>query len=287
MKKKKIEVMKKKKIEVMNEKKIEEPELFSADFDLNTQQTPKKRYLILSQQRTGSTYISRRLCNISDRFGVPGEYFHELAFKNLAPRILNMSSNNDKEKKSISLHQYVDKLESLRTTNDGFFGMKIQPHHLSNVFKQNQGNMINFLKRFDFIILLTRKDKLNQAISTSISAITDVWHPGKDEIELTEAQKLRAYTLIVRNISRFHNEEILLLSLPKIINVPIKHFYYEDLERDPDAFFKEIVKFLSGSQEDINFVEDNFTEVPIKNESKLTKEFNSNFINFIKGRLAL
>lgn len=270
-----------------NQKKIEEPEIWGAEFDLNLNDAPKKRYLILSQQRTGSTYISRRLCNIKDRFGVPSEYFHELAFRDLAPRILDKKKTNEKGKVLISLDQYIEKLENIRTTKDGFFGIKIQPHQLSNVFKKSQSNMINFLKRFDFIILLTRKDKLNQSVSASISAISNIWHPGKDAIKLTEDQKTRAYTLILRNLTRFHNEEILLLSLPKVINVPTKHFYYEDLERDPDNFFQEIVNFLSDSHDNMNFEETDFTEVPTKNESKLTKEFNSNFINFIKGKLAL
>lgn len=271
----------------MDNKKIEEPELFNDEFDLDPQQIPHRRYLILSQQRTGSTYIARRLCNISDHFGVPAEYFHETAFKTLAPRILNTDSSSNNGKIKISLEQYIGKLESLRTTKDGFFGMKVQPHQLSNVFKQNQSNMVNFLKRFNFIILLTRKDKLNQAISASISAITNLWHPGKNEIKLTDEQKLRAYTLIIRNLARFHNEEILLMSLPKIINVPIKHFYYEDLEKDPDNFFQEVIKFLTTSHENISYEENSFTQVPIKNVSKLTKEFNSNFINFVKGKLAI
>lgn len=114
------------------------------------------KYLILSQPRTGSTMISSALMH-SGVAGVPMEYFNVRHLK-LLPQPLTMQVLKD----------YYADLLCRRTSPNGVFGMKIHFDQFSPIFMENGAVKkagIQFLKSFDRTILVSRTDKVAQAIS--------------------------------------------------------------------------------------------------------------------------
>jgi len=266
---------------------LTEEEIFDVKYDITNENTITKRFIILSLQRTGSTYITRRLCNVLDEFGMPGEYFHENAIKTLLPRLVPIDKTVPDSEKKVSIESYIKAIEKVRTTGDGLFGMKVQPHQLANIFKSRRDLILKFIESFDQIIIMTRKNKFAQAVSTSISAISNEWHPGKKEIDFDAAKKRRAYELTAKNIYRHMQEEAFLLSFAKNSKKPILHIEYEDMEASPDIIFEKTIKFISQDESKKIETEDKLFEVPTKNSNSLSKEIEKNFIKFISGSLKL
>jgi len=251
------------------------------EFDQLPLKSPQKRYLILSMQRTGSYYISRRLCNIKNMFGMPSEYFHPKSIEALLPRLMRPLTLNDYKIGRIKLNDYLKSVEFARTTDDGYFGMKVQPHQLQSLFNGDTDEIIHFISSFDKVIVLTRKDKLGQAISTCRAIYTNEWFDNQTTFHLENKDLKKFYSLIAGNIARFIEEEEFLLTAKEKIKKEILHINYEDLEQDNSKTFKAIINYLSG-QNDLDFEELNsFVEVPKKNNISLTKEIKKNFIEYI------
>lgn len=251
------------------------------EFDQLPLKSPQKRYLILSMQRTGSYYISRRLCNIKNMFGMPSEYFHPKSIQALLPRLMRPFTLNDYKNGRIKLNDYLKSVEFARTTDDGYFGMKAQPHQLQSLFNGDTDEIIHFISSFDKVILLTRKDKLGQAISTCKAIYTNEWFDNQASFHLEDKDIKKFFSSIAGNISRFIEEEEFLLCAKEKIKKEILHIDYEDLEQDNTKIFKLIVDYLSG-QNDLFFEEINsFVEIPKKNNADLTKNLKKKFIQYI------
>jgi len=251
------------------------------DFDQFPLKEPIKRYIILSMQRTGSYYISRRLCNIKNMFGIPSEYFHPKSIEAILPRLMKPFTISDYVDSRIALNDYLKYVERARTTDDGYFGIKVQPHQLQSIFNGDTSQIIDFISDFDKIILLTRQDKLAQAISVSKAICTNEWFDDHVSFDLQEKDLKHFYSLIASNISRFIEEEELLLMIKKKIGKKVLHISYEDLERDNIRIFNLIIEYLSNQEKLLIEEIDSFTEVPKKNNSDLTAKIKKGFIKYI------
>lgn len=261
--------------------------IYSARHDTGPHEI-KKRYIILSTQRTGSTYLTRRLHNLQDSYGLPAEYFNPRSFKILASRLIRNQESGEGRDKPISLEMYLRAIEKVRTSKDGYFGIKIQPWQLDKVywnFKQKNDFKLKFIENFDYIILMSRRDKLAQAISCSISELTDQWHDIDDHLVLNDDQIHIAYRLIVKNIERLFSEEEFILSVKDKIKKPILHLQYEQIESNPNAIFESVVRFLADDRAIKIPQEERNVPVPNKSSNKLQHMLRSNFIEFISGRL--
>ncbi len=262
--------------------------LYSAKYDAD-QHDVKTRYIILATQRTGSTYITRRLHNLQDSFGLPAEYFNPPVFKILAPRLMRQIATESAENPTISLNAYLQEVEKVRTSKDGYFGLKVQPWQLNKVysnFKQKENLKLQFISGFDYVILMSRKDKLAQAISCTISELTGQWHNIDDTLSLNKTQINIAYRLIVKNIERLFAEEEFILSVKDKIKKPILHLQYEQIESNPNAIFESVVRFLADDRAIKIPQEVRSVPVPNKSSNNLHHMLRSNFIEFISGRLS-
>ena len=261
--------------------------LYSAKYDAD-QHDVKTRYIILATQRTGSTYITRRLHNLHDSFGLPAEYFNPPVFKILASRLMRQIATESAENPTISLSAYLQEVEKVRTSKDGYFGLKVQPWQLNKVysnFKQKENLKLQFISGFDYVILMSRKDKLAQAISCTISELTGQWHNIEDTLSLNKTQINIAYRLIVKNIERLFAEEEFILSVKDKIKKPILHLQYEQIESNPNAIFESVVRFLADDRAIKIPQEVRSVPVPNKSSNNLHHMLRSNFIEFISGRL--
>ncbi len=256
-------------------------ELCESKYDFSPNNERRRSYIILSSQRTGSTYIARSLCNIKDQFGFPIEYLNPRAVNALIPRIFNDGQNN----KNYSIDQYIRAISKLRTSKDGFFGIKVQPNHLVRLFKNQDESKKSFIFEHDYIILLTRKNKLEQSVSNAIATITDEWHPGEKEIIFDKQKKELAYKKITSDILRFFEEEDFILSIGKQSKKPVLHIEYEDIEQDAKKTAENVVKFLSDDKNQNTPVEEKVLSLPIKNSIELYQELKNNYLNYITGKI--
>ena len=256
-------------------------ELCAPKYDLPPENKTSKRYIILSSQRTGSSYIARRLCNIKDQFGFPMEYLNLRAIRALLPRLFT----DYDLKKDYPLNKYIEALTKVRTSRDGLFGNKVQPNQLAVILKNNKNLMKEFIYQHDYIVVMTRKNKLEQSVSNAIATITDEWHPGEKQFIFDNKKKEKAYKQINADILRFSKEEDFMLSIAKASKKPSLIIEYEDIQSNPNESMKRLVNFLSQNNSGESIEEDNYVEVPKKNSSELNQELKNNYMKFISGDL--
>ncbi len=252
-------------------------ELYRARHDLPEASTTF-RYLVFSSQRTGSNYVCRRLCNVKDRFGLPSEYLHPKAIAMMGGRLLPDAKPDEK----VPLGKYLRGLERVRTTADGAFGIKVQPMQILGVVQKDKKSLLNFVGRFDRIVLMTRRDKLGQAISGAIAAQTGKWFDDGQEPALDATQMARLFPVIAQNLARYMEEERLILDIGKTIAKPLLRVEYEDISQDGPAAFNEVVDFLAGGQT-VELIEEDTLPVTEKPPGKLAKELRKRFLDYIGG----
>jgi LPS sulfotransferase NodH len=95
------------------------------------------------------------------------EYLNENAFSTIGARLHAQSKDLD---------HYLAAVAQVRTSQDGWFGIKIQPHQIFPFVKGNVAKLATFLASFDRVIFMTRHDKMDQAISGAIARATSVWY---------------------------------------------------------------------------------------------------------------
>lgn len=249
-------------------------------YDLHPFKDPTKRYVVFSSQRTGSTYLCRRLCNVKGQFGMPSEYLNPVNVNLLVPRLLPGAGQ---QAKSVGAGRYLKALQRARTTDDGYFGIKVQPQQLLGLMNRSNTNALKFLSGFDRVVLLTRRDKLGQAISGAVAVVTGKWFNDQKDAELSDAQIEGMFPLIARNLNRYFEEEQLILNVAKTIQRPVFSMQYEDVAADGEKAFRSLVNFLADG-EAVNIEEDeSFAAVPEKPEGKLAARVRERFIQFLKN----
>lgn len=130
------------------------------DFALGTPCT--RSYIIASSERSGSTYLAMMLW-ATGMLGAPWEYLnYDSEMKFMAQR-LQPSSVDD----------YFRQVVSLRTSANGVFGLKAHYHHFAKVV-EHCPSLLDRLPPPRFIVI-TRSDRLGQAISLARAIQTGAW----------------------------------------------------------------------------------------------------------------
>jgi len=137
---------------------------FNAKYNFGACEKVKKTLIIASTPRCGSHLLGHSLYE-TKQFGFPLEYVQP--------------ANLDKWKiiyKTDNTSVALDQIEQHRTSPNGVFSIKIHYHQLSQL-----GGFNGLLKRYKnpYIMLLTRSDALNQAVSLSIARQSGVWIAGQ------------------------------------------------------------------------------------------------------------
>ena len=260
--------------------------LNQAEYDVLPFKDAAKRYLILSSQRVGSNYLSRRLCNVKNMFGLPSEYLNSGTIDMMIPRLVADANRDASGKPKIGLQKYIKAVERARTTEDGYFGIKVQPHQIFAVTGKKKDRILGFINSFDRVVLMTRQDKLGQAISGALAQATGIWFNKDEKHELDDAQIKDLFPMIARNLSRYFEEEQFILSVGKAISKPVLRIQYEEIEADGDATFATLVDFLAGAEGTKVEEDKTFAAVPEKPSGALAEKVRHAFIAFISGNKA-
>jgi len=262
----------------------EERELYQEKYDIKPSHGIRTKYLILSSQRTGSTYITRRLCNVKDKFGMPSEYLNRRAISLMIQRIFpNEIKGKSDKPQGFGIGKYMDGIQKIRTTADGYFGIKAQPHQIMRIANGKAAIAMEFINQFDQVILITRKNKLSQAISLSLAALTGKWSvDDRKDTKLNDKEQSIIYPLVLNNLNQLIKEDQFIMSIGKAFQKPNIHLEYEEIESDSNAAFKRITDFISNNSTE-KFEETSAISIPKKIVTELTLELEKNFTDFITG----
>ena len=147
--------------------------LYSAEFDFPPSTRPSTSYMIATIPRSGSTYFALKLWE-TGVLGAPLEYLNLDA---IASSFL-VRFNIGAEEKPYELDRerildYWNRVKALRTSPNGVFGYKmfmIIFHKIINTYH----NIFSDIQP-DYVIYLTRRDLIGQAISYSKAKLTKTW----------------------------------------------------------------------------------------------------------------
>jgi LPS sulfotransferase NodH len=250
---------------------------YAPEFDVKAPPGPSSRYVFFSSQRTGSTYLCRRLCNIRDRLGLPAEYMNPNAIEDIAPRLVAPSAGRT----TLKFEDYLRGVERIRTTADGCYGIKIQPKQLVTRLPAGEESVVHFLQRFDRIVLLTRRDKLGQAVSGAIAEATGDWVSGVKPPDMSDADLGKLCPDVAFKLNRYVQEELRMRGAAAKTGHPVLHVEYEEILSDPEGTFDNLLKFLGEPRGLAGIEEDNLVKVPKKTPGDLAQRLGKRFLEFI------
>jgi LPS sulfotransferase NodH len=251
--------------------------LYLPEYDLLPFREPTRGYLILAPQRTGSNYLCRRLCNVRGRFGMPSEYLNPVAIRMLVPRLLPGTAAE-----SVPFADYMKAVQRARTSEDGWFGIKVQPAQLA-AFAPGDRALFDFAASFHRIVVLSRRDKLGQAISGTLAAITGTWFNDGTPPALDPARWPELFPAIASNLARYIEEDRRLAALGKALSRPWLRIEYEEILADGQAAFEKLVDFLSVDDESLSLEETSEAAVPEKPPVETSEALRAQFLQYIGG----
>jgi LPS sulfotransferase NodH len=250
--------------------------LYLPEYDLEPYRGPARGYLILAPQRTGSNYLCRRLCNVRGRFGMPSEYLNAVAIRMLVPRLLPGAAVE-----TMPLAAYMEAVQRVRTSADGWFGLKLQPAQLAELVPGDRA-LFDFAASFQRIVVLYRRDKLGQAISGTLAQATGTWFNDGTTSTVDPARWPQLFPAIATNLARYIEEDRRLGALGKALARPWLRIEYEEILADGQAAFEKLVGFL-GVDEVSVLEEAADVPVPAKPPVEASEALRASFLQYIGG----
>jgi len=193
-------------------------------------------YLICSTPRSGSWLLSTGL-DATGCAGRPSEYFSPTYVKAYLDRI-------GLDADSMRRLDYMQFLRHRRTTSNGVFGMKMHFSHLSSVITRPSARR-EFLRRFDRLIFLTRRDKLAQAVSFWKTQLTQVYRVDAEQ-SATSAPLQEGYDFarIVDRLRMVVTQEADWAAMISQFQEKTYSLSYEELSSDYAGCLKRVLEFL-------------------------------------------
>ncbi len=193
----------------------------------------RKRYLIGTSARSGSTYLCSRLCD-SGALGFPMEFINEsyiYEFERVFP--------------NPSLDDYERYLASHFCSADGVFGIKSDYYRFEEALRL--GLLRSLLQPLDLVIHLWREDYVAQAVSFHLAKETNVWHSrdlfGRDLEEL-HAQVPYCARAIKEHARSIVNQEYWWRWYLRVSGVPGIDLSYESLLTDVGGAIRRLSEAL-------------------------------------------
>ena len=244
------------------------------------------RYAIFASPRTGSDYVCARLANFQDMLGIPMEYLHQDAVAEISARAPQPPAVVAGTTGSVSVSEYMELLEGLRATPDGYFGLKAQPAQLLALAEGKFDQVVEFLREFDKLILMYRKDKVAQAVSGAIAQTTGRWVNFGEEIELTRQHGKMLFPLMAEFLAAFLKEDAFVTAVAEALaDRPLLIVYHESLIDDPDAVVRRVVSFLKPGQDTLP-PEHDLLPVTARPAGQTSAQFRADFLAHIANSAA-
>jgi LPS sulfotransferase NodH len=255
--------------------KLWNQKLMSYQRDVSADGKPENRYAILSVPRSGSTLLARGM-EATGKLGVPLEYFNQ----NAMDAWLYLNADFDE-----SLVGYLSEIEKRRTSESGWFGIKVHYQHFENLF----GGLafeeaLQFVEKQDYCILTTRRNKVAQSVSYFRARASGIWSSEHQELikseplpenEFSPEEVMHCFDVITNGEQQWRrvleNSQIKFL---EVVFEDLTENYFEEMQR--------VFEFLGLPE----------TEIPIQqiqpvkrsNNDRLENQFNDYLLKENHGK---
>lgn len=199
----------------------------------------KTRYILCSSPRVGSTLLGQMLRD-TNQAGDPLEYLNQNYFNALLRRSNDISS----------FHHAYNLLERYRTSSNGVFGLQLHWSHFNQFFQEKNVLMDEFFRKFDKIVFLRRRNRVEQAISLYRASLTKLWSSIDEDN---------------RNAHYYENENFDPIAITKFMHSAIAQdqgwinylelkgkeyltIYYEDIIDNWESEGKMLLKYLINDE---------------------------------------
>jgi LPS sulfotransferase NodH len=172
-------------------------------------------------------------------------------------------------------------VQRARTTADGWFGIKLQPAQLA-AFAPGDRALFDFAASFQRIVVLSRRDKLGQAISGTLAQLTGTWFNDGTPHAIDPSRWPQLFPTIAANLARYIEEDRRLAALGKALERPWLRIEYEEILGDGQAAFEQVVDFLSAG-ETVILDEAADVAVPNKPPGETSEALRARFLQYIGG----
>jgi LPS sulfotransferase NodH len=190
---------------------------------------PKKRYLIATSARSGSTFLCARIADYGE-LGFPMEFLNE-----------SYISEFDRLFPHPNLSDYERYVTGAFASQHGIFGVKTDWWRFQEARKL--GLFDALIQPIDLIVHLRREDFVAQAVSLALAVETDVWH-GRDVQERSldawhgqvafDAVKVKDHARNILNQEYHWRRYIAETGAPAI------DLIYEDVAKDVDGAIRNL-----------------------------------------------
>lgn len=195
----------------------------------------RMRYMIVSQARTGGTFLCEALQRCGHA-GLPFEYLNPAALKIIGRR---MGAGG-----TIGFQRLMKALEHGRTGANGVFGMQLHIEQLSTLVK-SLDDMKRLFRRYDRVVMLYRRDKLAQAVSLERSLQSTAWHQRAGETgERNPAEWTIDPWVIARHVANLGQQEQIIRVVLEDFPGRMMELTYEELDTGFDSAWPRISGFL-------------------------------------------
>ncbi len=233
----------------------------------------RTKYAILSSPRSGSTLLARMLYE-TRMAGDPLEY--------LSPFLLALE-RKQAGRANLSYQDFVRLIETRRTSENGLFGMQIHYSQFLSAFASDTltDQMIRFIRGFDKLIWVRRRDRLRQAVSFAIARHTKAWSSEEGQTiavdnasEIHPVQSVQALSTVCASDAGWE-------MLIKALNLKVHVLWYEDLARDYQQQSVGVLRYLGLDAAAIEI-----PEPPIRKQSTtLNDQVLEHLINYLGNAL--
>lgn len=213
-----------------------------------------KSYIICTSPRSGSTLLCKLLTN-TNVAGVPNSYFHKPSLTNwtevhgIAPNCL---ANRSK-----TLEAVLKKAQKTDTAETGVFGLRLQGGSLNYFMDQlkllhpelnSDVDRLNATFGETAFIFLSRKNKLEQAISCVKAMQTGLWHTAANGAEFERLAPTQSpyfdAKAIRQHIAEFEEDDQRWVYWFTKESIQPLRLSYEDLADDPSITLNKVLEML-------------------------------------------
>ncbi len=188
------------------------------------------RYALLSTPRCGSNLVGDML-HATGCAGDPQEYLNARLIAGF------VRSKKPAVNAKIALRDYLMEMETRRSSPNGVFGIKIHYEHLLDVWKGREAEAAPLLRGYDRLVLLSRRDKIAQAVSLYKARVTQIWSSLDIKfLDEDDPRRLRKATYdpvsIAQALADLIKQEIGWRSFLQAHELPFIELCYEDFVAD-------------------------------------------------------
>lgn len=207
--------------------------------DFNERTEVKLRYAILSVPRSGSTLLSRALYE-TRMAGDPHEYLNPAAIA------VHQEASGAA---SMTVDAYLREIEARRTSSNGYFGIKVHYFHLSRLCDTVEKKLrvaTHFLRQQDRRVLITRRDKIAQAISYYIARQSGRWTSEHERHLQTDADANVSFdpVAIARCLQRIIEDEDGWRRALSSAGLPYLEIFFEDFVTSYRVHMEKVFPYL-------------------------------------------